>query len=123
MKRIPTAAAAVSVPPTVVAPTAPLRRARREVARAELARVGRESLELVRRQPDDDPAVEHADRRRRRARGSDGRLAGTSHVEPVRRGEAVRDERRLERDDGPLLGQRGRDLVGDADQVLHAGDP
>ncbi len=31
------------------------------------------------------------------------------------------DERRLERDDGALLGERGLDLVADADQVLHGG--
>ena len=46
-------------------------------------------------------------------------LARARHRDAVRRREAVRHERRLERDDGALLLERGGDLVGDADQVVH----
>ena len=44
-----------------------LRDRRRDVARTELPRVGTEPVQLVGRQPDDDLAVEHADRGRHRA--------------------------------------------------------
>ena len=62
--RMPAAPQTASVPPTVVAPIARWTTAVGDVARAELARGGVEPAELVGRQPDDDLAVEHADRRR-----------------------------------------------------------
>ena len=104
----PDRGAAASVPPTVVAPTAPCDGADGEVARAELARVRREALELRPVEPDHDPAVEDADRRGHGARRPHGRLAREADLDAVGRREAVRDERRLERDDRALLGERGR---------------
>ena len=121
MNRIPTAAAAVSVPPTVVAPTAPCDRADGEVARPELARGGSEALELRAVEPDPDLPVEHADRRRHRAGRPHGCLAREPDLDAVGRREAVRDERRLERDDGALLLERRLHLVADVDQVTHHG--
>ena len=79
-----------------------------EVARAELARVGREALELVLVEPDADLPVEDADRGRHRSGGADAPLAREPDLDAVRRREPVRDERRLERDDGALLLERGR---------------
>ena len=65
MKRIPASRAAASVPPTVVAPSAPCAtqaaRSRGPALRASGAGLA-EALELLRREPDDDRAVEHADR-------------------------------------------------------------
>ena len=48
------------------------------------------------------------------------RLAREPDLDPDRRRKAVCDEGRLECDDGPLVLERGLDLVCDADQVLHA---
>ena len=114
---MPAARAAASVPPTVVAPTAPWTAAGREVARPDLARLGAEPDELLSRQPDPNLAVEDSDRR------GDG--AGRAHL-PLRLEpdldalagrEAVRDQRRLERDDGAAGGQRVAHLVGDPDHA------
>ena len=90
-----------------------------EVAGAELARLGRESLEVGSLEADPDLPVEHADRGRDRTCGANGGLARKTRLDPVRRGEAVGDERRLERDDGALFLERGLHLVADADQVVH----
>ena len=99
MKPIPAARQAASVPPTVVAPTAPCDERGREVARPDLARVGVEALELVLRQADADCAVEDADRGRHRAGVADAPLALEPDLDALAGREAVRDERRLERDD------------------------
>ena len=58
-------------------------RARCEVARADLASGGREACELVLGQADADPTVEHADRRRNRARLAN--RARRSRARPRRR--------------------------------------
>ncbi len=96
--------------------------ARSEVARPQLARVRGEPLELLGSQPDDDAAVEDADRRRGRSRVAHRGFAREAHLDARGRGEPVRDERRLERDDRPLLGEGGLDLVADADQEVHGGE-
>ena len=80
-----------------------------EVARADLARVGAEARELASREPDDDLAVEHADRRGHRAGRAHLPLRLEPDLDALARREAVRDERRLERDDGARLAH----LVGD----------
>src|SRR3990170_4076652 len=95
--------------------------ARGEVARTDLAGVGREALELVLPEADADATVEDADGRRHGARPAHAPLALEADLDAVRRREAVRDERRLERDDGPPFGERGRDLVGDLQQGGHRG--
>ena len=87
-------------------------RARREVARAELAsRSSRTARARRSCRPTRIAAVEHADGRRRRARVAYGALHLDAHLDAVRRGESVRDDRRLERDDGTLLVERGAHLV------------
>ena len=86
----------------------------REVARADLARGGVEARELVLCQPDDDVAVEDADRRRDGARCAHLPLGLHADLDALARREAVCDERRLERDDRRRLAH----LVRDAD---HAG--
>ena len=123
MKPIPTARQAASVPPTVVAPTAPLHDRGGEVARPDLARVGVEARELVLRQADPDRAVEDADRRRHRARLAHAPLALEPDRDALAGREAVGDERRLERDDGAALAERGRHFLGDGDELLHGIDP
>ena len=123
MKRIPTAAAAVSVPPTVVAPTAPWTAQTARSRGPSLRALGREPLQLGAVEPDPDLPVEHADRGRHGAGRAHGRLAREPRLDAVRRGEAVGDERRLERDDGPLLLERGLHLVADVDQVAHPVEP
>ena len=118
---MPTARQIASVAPAVVAPRAPWRGARGEVAWADLAGVRRvgEARELVFLEPYLDDAVEHPDRRRDRPgrphpslglRGDGAALAGRK---------AVRDERRLERDHRPAGLERGPNLGMNADQVGH----
>src|SRR5262249_25300949 len=94
-----------------------------QVAWPELPRRGVEPCQLVRRQPDDDVAVEHADRRRHGTRLPDppprgerhlGALPGRGALRALTGREAVRDERRLERDDRPRLAH----LIGDADHGM-----
>ncbi len=117
MKRIPTARATASVPPTVVAPTAPWTAAAPRSRGPDLARGGVEASELLLRQPDAHLAVEDADRRRDGARAR----APALRLEPDRDAfagrEAVRDERRLERDDGASAGERLAHLLRDADHA------
>ena len=98
-----------------------LHRAGREVARPELAGARREALELRGREADHDAALEHADCGRYGAGDADRVLARETDLDPCGRREPVRDERRLERDDRALFLERFGDLVGDSDQVLHAG--
>ena len=71
-----------------------------EVARADLARVGGEAAELLLGQADAQLAVEHADRRRDRAGLAHAPLALEPDLDALAGREAVRDERRLERDHG-----------------------
>ena len=80
-----------------------------EIARADLARVRAEPLQLLRPEADPHDAVEDADRRRHGAGVADAPLG----LEPDRRAfarrEAVRDERCLERDDGLRVAHLVRD--------------
>ena len=94
-----------------------------EVARADLARVGGEAAELLLREADAQLAVEDADRGRHRAGVADAPLALEPDLDPLAGREAVRDERRLERDDGPPVGERVADLVRDPDRILHGIEP
>src|SRR4051812_21170512 len=86
----------------------------RQVARAYLACSDIEPLELLAREPDADLAVEHTDRRRHRAGGADSIVRLLCDGDPLTRREAVRDERRLERDDGLRVAH----LVRDADHGI-----
>src|SRR5581483_9309779 len=81
----------------------PLRDRRREVARPDLSRAGVEPLELRLRQADDDLAVEDADRRGHRACGAHLPFRLEPDLDALAGREAVRDERRLERDDRARL--------------------
>ena len=117
MKRMPTARATASVPPTVVAPTAPCGGGR-EVARPALRAEASNRRELLLRQPDAHLAVQDADRRGHRAGRAHLPLRLEPDLDAFPGREAVRDERRLERDDGAAAGERVAHLVGDAD---HAG--
>jgi hypothetical protein len=80
-----------------------LRDARSEVTWPDLACGAVEADELVLGEADDDLAVENADRRRDGARGAHPLLGLQPHGEAFPGGKAVRDERRLERDDRPGL--------------------
>src|SRR5215210_8386024 len=95
-------------------PGRPARDARSKVARADLARVGREALELLAAQPDADLPVEDADRRRDRPGGTHDALALASDRDSFTRRESMRDDRRLERDDRA----RVANFVGDADHGI-----
>ncbi len=92
-----------------------------EVARADLARVRAEAPELGLREPDAQLAVEDADRRGHRARLAGPALALEPDRHALRRGEAVRDQGRLERDDRAPLGERLGDLVREREQFLDHG--
>ena len=96
---------------------------RGEVARSDLARVGSEAPQLVSGQADADHAVEHADRGRHCARLPDATLALEPDLDAFAGRESVRDERRLQGDDGPALGERLSDLLGDGDKPPHGIDP
>ena len=75
--------------------------------------VGGEQLEVVGGQADGRSAVEHRDRRRHRATVADDALDGAGHLDVLRVGHAVADDRALQRDDR-LPGREGvADLVGD----------
>ena len=70
-----------------------------EVARPDLARRRVEPAELGLGQTDDELAVEHADRRRHRAALAHRALGREPDLDALAGRKAVRDERRLERDD------------------------
>ena len=118
MKRMPAARAAASVPPTVVAPIAPCDDRGAEVARPDLARAGVEPRQLLLVESDPQLAVEHADRRRHGAARPYPPLRLAPDLDALARREAVRDQRRLERDDRAARGERLAHLLGDPD---HAG--
>src|SRR2546428_3603442 len=82
-----------------------------EIACADLARRRVEPPELVLGQSDPDLSVEDADRRRDRARFADALLRFESDRDSRAGREAVRDQRRLERDHAARLSN----LVGDDD--------
>src|SRR3954467_6197753 len=64
----------------------------RQVARPELARGGREPLQVVQVEPDQDAAVENADRRGDCPCRADSCLAGQAGLDAIRGWEAVGDE-------------------------------
>ena len=97
-----------------------LHRAGREVARPELAGGWCEALELLGGEADHDTAVEYPDGGGHGARGADGGLAREADLDSRRRGEPMRDERRLECDERVPVLEGGLNFLGDADQVLHA---
>ena len=126
MKPIPAARQAASVPPTVVAPTAPwtIAAARSRGPTLRASAVEAAELVLALGEADAEPAVEDADRRRHRARLAHAPLALEPDLDALAGREAVRDERRLERDDGAPVGERVADLVRDGEQeLLHGIEP
>ena len=98
-----------------------LHRAGGEVARPGLARVGREALELLALEPHLDAAVEDADRRGHGAGLTHRCFALETDFDPVRSREPVRDERRLERDDGAIGVEGFANLLRHGEQLGHAG--
>ena len=96
---------------------------RREVARADLARVGGEAAELVLRQADAQQPVENADRGGHPARRAHAPLALEPDLDALAGREAVRDERRLERDHRPPVCESVADLVRDLEQIHHGIEP
>ena len=119
MNRIPTAAAAVRVPPTVVAPTAPCTAQTARSRGPSFRALGVNRSRSAGSSPIRICAVEDADRGRHGARRTHLGLAREPRLDAVRGGEAVRDEGRLERHHRPLLLERGLHLVTDVDQVAH----
>ena len=100
----------------------------REVGSRELARVRdlREALELGVIEAAADEAVEDGARRRDGPLGTDERLDVARHPEIVRVRHAVREDRRLERDDRAPLAEGGRDLGCELDlgvRARHASQP
>ena len=83
---------------------------RGQVARAHLARGSAETVELLLGQPYPDRAVEDADRRRRRAARANASLRLEAHRDAFAGREPVRDECRLERDNGRRVTHFGCDL-------------
>ena len=112
--RIPAACAAIIVAETVVAAQPPRASAAARLGRAALStRPGgrrRERLERRVVEPDEQPAVAdgHGRRHRPGRRTAASEAGATSRFARVR--QAVADQRRLERDDGPPGRERGRDL-------------
>ena len=94
-----------------------LNRSRREVARPGLPRLRPEASQLLRSQPDAHLSVEDADRRRNRTRLAHLPLGLETDLDAFAGREAVRHERRLERDDSAARGERFADLFGDADHA------
>ena len=94
-----------------------------EIARPDLARVGGEAAELVLREADAELPVEDSDRRRHGAGIAHAPLALEPDLDALAGREAVRDEGRLECDDGPPVGERVPDLVGNPDRILHGIEP
>ena len=115
--RIPTARAAVRVPPTVVAPidpwTAVAARSRGPTLRANgPKRPSSSSVSPTCTSPSRTPTVAGIGTRR-----SHLPLRLEPHLHALAGREAVRDERGLEGDDGAARGQRLAHLVGDADHA------
>ncbi len=114
---MPAARATASVPPTVVAPTAPCATAAARSRGPALRAAATNRRKLLGREPDANLAVEDSDRRRDGAGRAHLPLRLEPDLDALAGREAVRDERRLERDDGTAGGQRLAHLVGDADHA------
>jgi hypothetical protein len=89
-----------------------------QVARADLAGVGREPLELILRQPDADRAVEHPDRRRNGSSIADLSFGSQCDLDPLSGRKSVRRECRLERDDWLTRFERTRYFRDDLDHGI-----
>ena len=120
MTRIPVALQTASVPPTVVAPVARCTTAAARSRGPSLRADASNRAELVLGQADDDLAVERADRRRHGSAVPDRLLGGEADLDSFAGREAVRDERRLERDDAAPGRLRLANVVGEPD---HGIDP
>ncbi len=83
---------------------------RGEVARADLARIRGEALELGVQEADAKRSVQDSDRRRNRTRVPHALRRLDPHRHAFARGKPVSDERRLERDDGRATPERLPDL-------------
>ncbi len=93
------------MPPTVVAPGAPWTIAAARSRGPSLRASASKRAELLLRQADDQLAVEDADRGRHRAALPHRALGRKSDVDPFAGREAVRDERRLERNHAAAVAQ------------------
>jgi len=84
----------------------------REIAHGQLEHVlgGGQPAQFVGVEPDDDVSVDHADGRRHGAVVTDCLLDLDGHVEVARPGQAVRDDRALQGDHRPAIGQCAADL-------------
>ena len=114
---MPVARATASVPPTVVAPIAPWTAAAARSRGPTLRANGAEASELLLGQPDAHLPVEDSDRRRDRACRAHLLLRLEPDLDALAGREAVRDERRLERDDGAAGGESLAHFVGDSDHA------
>ncbi len=112
--RIPASAARRMVAATVVAPWTPLRDDVRQVAHAHLGDVGvaGEQLEVGLLQADSRTTVEDRDGRGHRAALPDDPLDLGRHLDVLRVGHAVADDRALQGDDGSAVDQRLGHFVG-----------
>ena len=108
-------AASSAVLATVVAPLSPSAAATGRSRTPSLARsaVGADPVDLLGGEADVRHAVEHGDRRRHRPAGPHGGLDLVGGRAVVRPGQAVREDRALQRDDGAAGGQRVGDLGGE----------
>ncbi len=100
-----------------------LNESRSEIPRTDLARVGAEALELLPIDAHPEPAVENADGRGYRPGLAHAPLTLEPDCDAFAGRKAMRDERRLERDDCAPLGERVPDLLRDDDQVPHGIEP
>ena len=89
-----------------------------QVTWSDLPRLGGEPLELLRRQPDADGAVQHPDGCREGARLADSLLRLERNLDSLAGWESVRHERRLERDDRLAPFERACDFPGDLDHGI-----
>ena len=119
--RIPAAWAAIIVAETVVAAQPPPASA---AARRRPGRFAHGSRQVrsrapraVRLEPDEQPPAVDRDGRRHRAGIADGGLRGPRDLEVVRVRQAVADQRRFERDDGPARAQGAGDLGRDLQAI------
>src|SRR5207248_1807859 len=92
--------------------------ASREISRAGLPRAPVEPGQLLRREPDANASLEHTDRRGDGPGRAHAPLGLEPHLDPLSRREAVRDERRLERDHRRAIAERPLDLGRELDHGI-----
>src|SRR6202008_2664412 len=80
-----------------------------------------EALQFVVREPDPEPAVENADRCGYRSGRAATALRLAADLGPFAGGKAVRDQRRLQRDDGSAALEGLAHLRPDDEEIAHQG--